>query len=89
MGGGEMPAGGAAAPWLQRQQRASTGLGMLEVPRALREPEHLLEARNLTKAFPVRSGVFGRTRGVMRAVDDVDLAIRKGETLGLVGESGC
>ena len=62
---------------------------MLEARRALREPEHLLEARNLTKVFPVRSGIFGRTRGVLRAVDDVDLAIRRGETLGLVGESGC
>jgi oligopeptide transport system ATP-binding protein len=62
---------------------------MLEARRALREPEHLIEARNLTKVFPVRSGIFGRTTGVLRAVDDVDLAIRRGESLGLVGESGC
>ena len=62
---------------------------MLEAQRALRDHETLLEAKGLKKAFPVKSGIFGRTTGVLRAVDGIDLEIRKGETLGLVGESGC
>ncbi len=49
----------------------------------------LLEVRGLKKYFPVRKGVFRRIVGWVKAVDDVDLFIREGETLGLVGESGC
>jgi len=47
------------------------------------------EVAHLTKHYPVRGGVFGRGRGEVHAVDDVSFAIRQGETLGLVGESGC
>ena len=49
----------------------------------------LLEVGHLTKHFPMRGGVFGRARGSVHAVDDVSFAICQGETLGLVGESGC
>ncbi len=50
----------------------------------------LLEAIGLAKHFPVKGGgVLGRHGGVLRAVDDVSLTIQAGETLGLVGESGC
>jgi len=49
----------------------------------------LLEIRNLKKYFPVRGGLFGRTREQVKAIDGVSLDIAQGETLGLVGESGC
>ncbi len=52
-------------------------------------PEPLLKVRNLKKYFPVRKGVLGRVRGYVHAVDDISLEIHPGETLGLVGESGC
>jgi oligopeptide transport system ATP-binding protein len=57
-----------------------------------REPakaEPLLEVTGLTKHFPIRKGLFSRVVGQVRAVDGVSFHVRKGETLGLVGESGC
>jgi oligopeptide/dipeptide ABC transporter ATP-binding protein len=49
----------------------------------------LLEVRNLVKHYPVRGGVFSRVNAEVHAVDDVSFGIAEGETLGLVGESGC
>ena len=49
----------------------------------------LLRVENLVKHFPVRGGMFGFRRPVVRAVDGVSFAVRPGETFGLVGESGC
>lgn len=49
----------------------------------------LLEVKNLRKYFYLPKGVFGASKGVIRAVDGIDFYIRRGETLGLVGESGC
>jgi oligopeptide transport system ATP-binding protein len=49
----------------------------------------LLEVQNLKVHFPVKHGVFSRARAHVRAVDDVSFSIEPGETVGLVGESGC
>ena len=51
--------------------------------------EPIVELENVKKYFPVRHGVFSRGHAHVHAVDDVTLTVRKGETLGIVGESGC
>ncbi len=52
-------------------------------------PERLLEVNHLKKFFPITSGFFKKHIGDIKAVDDLNLYINEGETLGLVGESGC
>ncbi|NMB20590.1 MAG: dipeptide ABC transporter ATP-binding protein [Firmicutes bacterium] len=52
--------------------------------------ENLLEVKNLVKHFPIRQGIiFSKQIGAVQAVDDISFNVEKGETLGLVGESGC
>ncbi len=62
---------------------ASTGSG------DRREPEDLLVVRGLVKHFPIRKGALQRQVAAVQAVDGVDFTVRRGETLALVGESGC
>ena len=66
----------------------------VEYHRRVHEPEKqsqpiLLEVNNLKTWFPIRRGLLQRTVGHVKAVDDVSFFVRRGETLGLVGESGC
>jgi oligopeptide/dipeptide ABC transporter ATP-binding protein len=51
--------------------------------------ETIVELEHVSKEFPVRQGVFARGRARVHAVEDVTLTVNKGETLGIVGESGC
>jgi oligopeptide transport system ATP-binding protein len=55
----------------------------------VRNTEILLEVENLVKYFSITGGIFGREIGKVHAVDGVNFVLRKGKTLGLVGESGC
>lgn len=57
---------------------------MLEIPEDV-----ILKVNNLKKYFPIESGFLRKVKGYVRAVDDVSFSIKSGETLGLVGESGC
>ena len=55
----------------------------------LKSKDILLEVKNLKKHFPLKKTLFGKVQSWIKAVDDVSFTIKKGETLGLVGESGC
>jgi peptide/nickel transport system ATP-binding protein/oligopeptide transport system ATP-binding protein len=64
----------------------------LTLPKSAPTPANgasLVSVQNIVKHFPVRGGVFFREIGQVHAVDDISLEIKQGETLGLVGESGC
>src|SRR5690349_22830148 len=59
----------------------------IEIPKAT--DTTLVDVKGLKVHFPIKGGLLGRTVAQVKAVDGVDLFVRKGETLGLVGESGC
>lgn len=51
--------------------------------------EYLLEVKNLKKYYPIKTGIFQSVKGSVKAIDDISFKIRRGTTMGLVGESGC
>ena len=53
------------------------------------DPQYILQVNGLKKYFPIKGGLLGRTTGYVKAVDGVTFNLRRGSTLGLVGESGC
>jgi ABC-type glutathione transport system ATPase component len=69
---------------MANKQMINTGQAGLD-----RNKVHLLEVDGLTKHFPVKGGLFNSTIGQVKAVNQVSFNIRKGEVLGVVGESGC
>lgn len=61
----------------------------VKIPEGQGRDEWLLEVKDLKKHFPIQRGFLRRTVGYVKAVDGIDFHIKEGETLGLVGESGC
>ena len=55
----------------------------------MNDAQPLLSVRNLKKEFPIKKGVLARQVGAVKAVNDVSFDVARGETLGVVGESGC
>ena len=51
--------------------------------------DNILEVRDLKKYYPIKSGLLGKPQGQIKAVDGVSFSIKRGSTMGLVGESGC
>ena len=51
--------------------------------------DYILQVSHLKKYFPIKGGMFGKQIGAVKAVDDVSFNIKRGTTMGLVGESGC
>jgi peptide/nickel transport system ATP-binding protein len=79
------------APLIQVMERGERPAGMAEqsTQRRLEPPSALLEVKNLTKFFPIQKGFLRRVVGQVRAVDQISFILNQGETLSLVGESGC
>ncbi|MDR9827523.1 ATP-binding cassette domain-containing protein, partial [Vibrio sp. FNV 38] len=59
------------------------------LPAQPHDEQNVIEVSHLLKYFPIKEGIFSRLAGYVRAVDDVSFNIKRGTTMGLVGESGC
>src|SRR5882724_7810190 len=70
-------------------KKSSPDIGLRAGIRSMAMPEPVLEVTGLKKHFPVKKGLLRRTVGQVYAVDGISFSIAEGETLGLVGESGC
>src|SRR5438874_568492 len=88
-GAAEPAAGAATTPARGRQMSIPKAAGTTRAVRREGQQAVLLDVANLKKHFPITGGLLRRTLGNVYAVDDVSLEVRRGETLGLVGESGC
>src|SRR5581483_11442331 len=73
----------------QRAQRRPARRRRMNGPGPAPATNNLVELEHLTKRFQVKQGVFARGKAEVHAVEDVSLTVRRGETLGIVGESGC
>src|SRR6185295_16939560 len=80
---------GRARRWMCGAEMMSATLMELDQRDRGGPQQPLLVVRNLRKYFAIRSGILGRVSAHVRAVDNVSFTVRKGEALGIVGESGC
>src|SRR5438046_400759 len=79
----------SSASAARRRRRSGRGMSGTADGRQRQAGSMLLSVRNLRKEFPIRKGVFSRQVGAVKAVNDVSFDVARGETLGVVGESGC
>ena len=90
----ELEPGHYAACHLTEEEKARkaeeiAGRELKKAPRVTADGELCLEVKNVRKYFPVFKGMLRRKAGEVKAIEDINFSVRKGETLGIVGESGC
>ena len=72
---------------MAEEMKKSTGINSFDG--AEKDDQYLLVVKNLKKYFPIKSSFFKKTIGHVKAVDGISFKIKRGTTMGLVGESGC